>query len=135
MLIALTVILLLGGGATSLLAQQLKLDHQRASTVLMGSVARKPALDRLDAMRKTCTQSLQTSRKMVAEAVKKGRDRELPSSALEPIVAPYVEKIAALDRAFLDQRDSLRTVLTREQWDAVFPESTSAESPRPDSHP
>ena len=129
MLIALGIILLLGGGVTSMLTQQLKLDRERAATVLAGSEARKPALDLLAGMRKTSVQSLETSRKMVSEAVKKGRDHELPSSALEPVVEPYIRKIGQLDRAFLDQRDSLRVVLTREQWDAVFPESTQAGAP------
>jgi hypothetical protein len=120
MLIALGVIMLLGGGMTSMLAQQLKLDQKRAKTVLEGAAMRKPALDLLGAMQKTSTQSLQASQKMVKEAIKKGRDHELESSALEPMVKPYVQKIEQLDRTFLDQRDSLRTKLTREQWDAIF---------------
>lgn len=135
MLIALGIILLLGGGVSSLLAQQLKLDHKRAKTVLEGTAARKPALDLLDTMRKTSTRSLQTSQKMVRAAVKKGRDHDLESSALEPIVEPYVRKIAELDHAFLDQRDSLRVKLTREQWDAIFvTDSTQTGTARPDAH-
>jgi hypothetical protein len=134
MLIALGIILLLGGGVSSLLAQQLKLDHKRAATVLKGTAVRKPALDWLDALRKTSTQSLQTSQEMVSAAIKKGRDHELASGALEPIVEPYVQKLAQLDRAFLDQRDSLRVKLTREQWDAVFqPDSTQAGA-APETH-
>jgi hypothetical protein len=129
MLIALAMILLLGGGATSMLTQQLKLDRKNAATVLQGADVRKPALTLIDAMRKTSNQSAQTTQKMVSEAVKKGRDHDLPSSALEPVIEPYVQKIAQLDRTFLDQRDSLRTRLTREQWDAVFPESTQAAEP------
>jgi DNA gyrase/topoisomerase IV subunit A len=130
MLIALGIIMLLGGGVTSLLTQQLKLDHKRAATVLEGTAVRKPALDLLDAMRKNSTQSLKTSQKMVNEAVKKGRDHDLTSSQLEPIVDPYLQKLAQLDRAFLEQRDSLRTKLTREQWDSVFqPDSTVGAGP------
>ena len=130
MLIALGIIMLLGGGVTSMLSRQLKLDHKRAKTVLEGSAARKPALDLLATMGKTSTQSLQTSQKMVSAAVKKGRDHELPSSELDAIVEPYVEKIRKLDRAFLDQRDSLRVRLTREQWDSVFqPDSTAGAAP------
>lgn len=118
--ILLGIALLSGGGASSALSKQLALDHKQASEVLKDTPQRKPALDLIQSMKKLSQQSVQESKKLMNDAVKAGRDHEKPSDQIAPLLEPHLTKLDAIDRAFLDRRDSLRTVLTKEQWNQVF---------------
>src|SRR5262249_28775593 len=110
------ITLLLGGGITSGLWQQLKLDHKTAKTALLGLPVREQALDLIQSMQKLSQQSLQESQKLLNEAIKAGRDHALPSAELVSLAEPHLRRIAELDSTFLDRRDALHAALTREQW-------------------
>ena len=125
--IALTIALLIGGGVSSLMSKQLKSDRKHAGDVLKGADVRSQALETLDSMRKTSTESLKMSQKLGKEALKAARDHDRPSAEIGSLVQDQVARIADLDRAFLDQRDRLHGLLTREQWDAVFQDTTAHE--------
>jgi hypothetical protein len=124
-IIALTIVLLLGGGALSSLAKQLKLDRKHAGDVLKGTEVRSPALEVLESMVKISAESGKNSQKLLDEGLKAGRDHDRPSVEIGSMLETHAERIAQLDRSFLDQRDALHGLLTREQWDAVFQEDSA----------
>lgn len=128
-MLILGITLLVGGGVASALTKQLKLDHKQASKVLEHAPVREPALDALERLRQISVASLKESQELFSDAAKPGRDHDRPSSELVPIIEPHVAEIANLDRAFLDKRDELHGMLTRDQWNAVFrPDSSAADS-------
>jgi hypothetical protein len=112
--------LLLGGGALSGLTKQLKLDRKHAADVLKGTEVRSPALEALESMTKISAESMKTSQKILNEGLKAGRDHVRSSAEIGTMLEAHSERTAQLDRSFLDQREALHGLLTREQWDAVF---------------
>jgi len=119
-IIALTIALLMAGGALSGLTKQLKLDRKHAAEVLKGTEVRSPALEALESMTKIGVESTKTSQKILNEGLKAGRDHDRSSAEIGSMLEAHAERIAQLDRSFLDQRDALHGMLTREQWEAVF---------------
>lgn len=118
-------ILLLSGSATSNFTRQLEADYRRAEQVLADSPQRQPALEQLAAMRDISRKSFKASSKLLSRGVKLGRDHELPSDAIANDLQDQVATVEILDRQFLDARDRLHALLTRDQWVAIFGGATT----------
>jgi hypothetical protein len=121
----LLAILIFGGGESSLLEAQLKQDEKHAAEVLQGSQQRAAALELLESMRKISGESFKLSQKQTSQALKQARAHERPSAEIGAALASSATQLAALDGKLLDQREALRGLLTREQWNAIFQADTT----------
>lgn len=122
--------ILMGGGAVSGLSKQLEADRKNAEAVLKGTDQQKTALQILEAMQKVSASSGKEAQKLSKEGLKAGRDHARPSSEIGALMEAHDEEMAAFDRSFLDKRDALRVLLSREQWNGVFRSDTLGTWPK-----
>jgi hypothetical protein len=108
-----------------MLKDQLKADEKHAEQVLEGSQQRAAALELIESMREISGESFKLSQKLTSQALKQARAHERPSAEIAATLASNASQLAALDRTFLDKREALRGLLTREQWNAIFQADTT----------
>jgi hypothetical protein len=119
MIIALLTILLLGGGATSVL--QYIGDTQDAVKIVMPKGdEQKAALSTLKAMKKRTT-GLNKVAKQTAKAVDKAfGDHDTSAADLDAIWGGYFAEIDQHNNDMLDLRFELKESISREEWAAIF---------------
>jgi len=119
MIIALLTILLLGGGATSVL--QYIGDTQDAVKIVMPKGdEQKAALSTLKAMKKTTTALNKAAKQAAKEIDKAFGDHDTSADDLDAIWDGYFAAVEKHNHDMLDLRFELKVSVSREEWEMIF---------------
>jgi hypothetical protein len=120
MLIYLITILLLGSGATPMLAY-IADTQDGVKVVVTEDERRKEALSTLKAMKKRTTAHNRTVRRARKNIEKELRQDNTSDVDIDTIWAAYFVEFDDYDRDILDLRFELKEHINREEWEAIFP--------------
>ena len=119
MLIALFVILFLGGSATGML--NYSADTQDAVKVVMEKDdRRKEALGTLKTMKKRADSHNKMVKRTSKDMIKTLSSDEVTEADIDTVWDAYFSQRAAYNQEMLDLRYQLKDQMTREEWQQVF---------------
>jgi phage-related tail protein len=118
-LIALLTILLLGGGATSVL-QYIDDTQDAVKIVIPKGEERKAALSTLKAMKKRTTALNKAAKQTAKEIDKAFGDHDTTAADLDDIWDGYFAAVDKHNHDMLDLRFQLKESVSREEWQQVF---------------
>jgi phage-related tail protein len=118
-LIALLTILLLGGGATSVL-QYIDDTQDAVKIVIPKGEERKASLSTLKAMKKRTTALNKAAKQTAKEIDKAFGDHDTTAADLDDIWDGYFAAVDKHNHDMLDLRFQLKESVSREEWQQVF---------------
>ena len=121
MLIALFTILILGGGSTGLL-DYIADTQDSVKIVMVKDERQKEALTTLKAMKKRANARNKQARNTAKSLDKMFRNHDTTAADIDAIWAEHFAGRDQYNHDMLDLRFELKEYITREEWEAIFPE-------------